>query len=107
MSNQFSHVIFTWTTIQLSGIMLILPMIINFLTPTNAVEEWADVFLFVTAAIFIGTTYFNYVIEVEPREWTKTESQSAKSSLSTTTIHGTTICAEEGKKMGLDVLQLR
>nr|CAD2170133.1 unnamed protein product [Meloidogyne enterolobii] len=107
MSGQFSHVIFSWTTIQLSAIMLVIPMIINFLTPTNAVEEWADVFLLFTALIFIGTTYFNYVIEVEPREWTKTESQSAKSSLSTTTVHGTTICAEEGKKLGLDVLQIR
>uniref|UniRef100_A0A915N2M1 Major facilitator superfamily (MFS) profile domain-containing protein n=1 Tax=Meloidogyne javanica TaxID=6303 RepID=A0A915N2M1_MELJA len=70
-------------------------------------QLWADVFLLFTALIFIGTTYFNYVIEVEPREWTKTESQSAKSSLSTTTVHGTTICAEEGKKLGLDVLQIR
>ena len=69
--------------------------------------QWADVFLLVTACIFVGTTFFNYVIEVEPREWTKTESQSAKSSLSTTTVHGTTICAEEGKKLGLDVLQIR
>nr|CAD2170822.1 unnamed protein product [Meloidogyne enterolobii] len=104
MSSQFSHVIFSWTTIQLSVIMLILPMIINFLTPTNAVEEWADVFLLVTACIFIGTTFFNYVIEVEPREWTKTEIQSPK--LSTTTVPGTTISAEEGKKLGLDVLQI-
>uniref|UniRef100_A0A915P2F5 MFS domain-containing protein n=2 Tax=Meloidogyne TaxID=189290 RepID=A0A915P2F5_9BILA len=104
MSSQFSHVIFSWTTIQLSVIMLILPMIINFLTPTNAVEEWADVFLLVTACIFIGTTFFNFVIEVEPREWTKTEIQSPK--LSTTTVPGTTICAEEGKKLGLDVLQI-
>nr|CAD2133483.1 unnamed protein product [Meloidogyne enterolobii] len=104
MSSQFSHVIFSWTTIQLSVIMLILPMIINFLTPTNAVEEWADVFLLVTACIFIGTTFFNYVIEVEPREWTKTEIQSPK--LSTTTVPGTTISAEEGKKLGLEVLQI-
>uniref|UniRef100_A0A915N0S6 Major facilitator superfamily (MFS) profile domain-containing protein n=1 Tax=Meloidogyne javanica TaxID=6303 RepID=A0A915N0S6_MELJA len=67
-------------------------------------QLWADVFLLVTACIFVGTTFFNYVIEVEPREWTKTEIQSPK--LSTTTVPGTTISAEEGKKLGLDVLQI-
>ncbi|KAF7634813.1 MFS domain-containing protein [Meloidogyne graminicola] len=107
MSSQFSHVVFYWLTYQLSAIMLLLPMIVNFFTPTNAVEEWADFFLLVTACIFIGTTFFNYVIEVEPREWTKIGIQKIKPSLSTTTLNAQTICVEEGKKIGLDILQIR
>ncbi|KAL7071367.1 hypothetical protein ACQ4LE_009107 [Meloidogyne hapla] len=100
VSRQFSHVLFSWDTLTLAVVSLLLPLGINFLTPTHSVDEWANVFLFVTACNMVGTTFFNIYAEVEPREWTK--GHITKSSLT----YPESIGIEESKKFGLPSGQL-
>ena len=41
--------------------------------------QWGNVFIVVTAVVVVGTTIFNWTIDVNPREWALAQMTTEKS----------------------------
>ncbi|CAJ0608178.1 unnamed protein product [Cylicocyclus nassatus] len=73
ISKQYSHFVTGNISLGITTTMLIVPFVVNFLTPNNTQDEWGYVFLFTSAVLVITNTVFCYYITGEPCEWTKDE----------------------------------
>ena len=55
--------------------MLILPILVSIVAPDDTESQWTVVFYILAVVIFITMMFFNFVCEVEPRSWTRLESE--------------------------------
>ncbi|VDM62692.1 unnamed protein product [Angiostrongylus costaricensis] len=73
ISKQYSHFVTGNISLGITITMLIVPFIVNSLTPNHIQEEWKWVFLFVATVMFVTNLIFMIFIRGEPCEWTKDE----------------------------------
>ena len=59
-----------------SVVILILPFIVSLVAPDNTESQWTIVFYILAVIVFVAMMFFNFVCEVEPRSWTKLQTES-------------------------------
>ncbi|KAJ1358601.1 hypothetical protein KIN20_017073 [Parelaphostrongylus tenuis] len=73
ISKQYSHFVTGNISLGITITMLIVPFIVNALTPIGIQEEWKWVFIYVAAVLVVTNIVFMIFIKGEPCEWTKDE----------------------------------
>ncbi|KJH51391.1 hypothetical protein DICVIV_02405 [Dictyocaulus viviparus] len=82
MSRQYSHFVTGNISLGITITMLIVPFIVNCLTPNQTQDEWKWVFIIVAIVLFVTNIIFIVFIKGEPCEWTKDEFVRSRTSIS-------------------------
>uniref|UniRef100_A0A1I7XQE1 MFS domain-containing protein n=1 Tax=Heterorhabditis bacteriophora TaxID=37862 RepID=A0A1I7XQE1_HETBA len=86
ISKQYSHFVTGNISLGITITMLVVPFIVNSLTPNNTQEEWRWVFIFTAAILTVTNLIFLMFVKGEPCEWTKDE-YLKRNSISSVKVH--------------------
>uniref|UniRef100_A0AC34QKB2 Major facilitator superfamily (MFS) profile domain-containing protein n=1 Tax=Panagrolaimus sp. JU765 TaxID=591449 RepID=A0AC34QKB2_9BILA len=74
LAQHHAHFIMIIMSLVNSIVILVLPIIVSFVAPDNTPSQWATLFYILAVIVFVTMMFFNFVCQVEPREWARTDS---------------------------------